>query len=854
MTAAAGMLERSFELFIKDGKHLDAAETSISRMYALAVLGRYDEAIRIGEDARNVFLEHGVPKSAGKIEHNLGNIYQRLDRYADAERILKMAISRFSINEDAEKVIQIENSLALAYANQTKLDEAEKLYEQSLKKAKCFRLSVTQAEIESNLGYLSLFQGNYSRTLDYFERSRSRYVSLGLEHQAAIAEQEVGDVYLELNLFPEARTIFQRVIPVFGKLGMHSERARALAFLARTEIASGNYSRSHRLLSESKQIYKTENNLVGQSIVSTIESRLFLSEKNAFSAIEHARISGATFRTADAWPRAIAVSTIEAEALMLVGEYEEARRVIVSSTADAVRLDLPQSRLLCLLSLGSIEMSESNFGTAERIFLDAIKLIEEIRSPLPGEDFRTGFVVDKLSPYFALTQINLAKNTRQSVEDAFKFTERARSRSLLETLDAQNIVPEFAEPEINEMGLQRAALRRELNWLYAKRSKKLDSATVSQKSNNEAIRIREDELTEVTRRIASRSVNNTFLDAESLELTDFQGRIGQDNALLEYTCIDDHFYAFVVTEKDVVCVERLASRDEIATLLTQLDQQIEKCKRASDRYSEDASASVTRMVLEQLFIKLVKPLIKFVGVSDLIIVPFQNLNYVPFHALFDGIEFLIESREIRYAPSASIFFRRNRYADSSGNKAVFLGTSDKRAPQIEDELKSLADFVPNAGLFLNENATLENLRESVSSAESLHLACHGEFRADNPLFSSLYLFDGPLTVRDVYDLDLRRCRLAVLSACETGLSSVAQGEELLGLIRGFICAGVSNLIISMWQVDDEASSKMMKDFYRSIVDGMSPGVALANAQRKLMKDHPHPFYWAPFFLIGRSEN
>ena len=853
MNDAADRLDQAFNIFNEIGKPLDAAETCISRMYALAVLGSYDEAISIGEQAREAFIEGEKPKSAGKIEHNLGNIYQRLDRYADAEEVLKSALKKFSEEEDHEKIIQIENSLALAYANQTKLGDAETLYEQSLRKAESSELHVTQAEIESNLGYLSLFQGNYSRSLNYFERSRGRYVLLGMEHQAAIAEQEVGDVYLELNLFPEARSIYQRIIPVFEKLGMQAERARALAYLARTEIALGNHAQSHRFLSESKQIYTRENNGIGQSIVGMIESKLFLLEKTAVSAIAGARLGGKSFRTAGAWPRAIEASIIEAESLMLLGEHESARKVLDAATAEAIRLDLPQSKLICLTSLGSLEMSLENFAAAESVFLDAIELVEAMRSPLPGEDFRTGFVADKLTPYFALTSINLAKGTPHTVEIAFEFTERARSRALLETLDAQNIGPQTDEPETNDLARQKTDLRRELNWLYRQTSKEMESAAIQPKYHRDEIRRREDAISELTRRIAARSSNAPFLRADPFILSDLQERIGSDNVLIEYTAINEEYIAFVVTEDGLVAVENLATEDDIRQLLSQLDLQIEKFKHPSNRYGNNESVYITRQLLAQLYTKLIKPLLGFVEDRNLVIVPFQDLNYVPFHALFDGFEYLIESREVTYSPSAAIFFQNKDKSDIEKGRAVFLGIADEKAPRIEDELKSLCAIVPNSDIFVNNHATLDSLRTHCPSAEILHLACHGKFRSDNPLFSSLKFSDGMLTVRDVYDLNLRNCRLAVLSACETGVSSVARGEELLGLIRGFLCAGAANLIISMWQVDDEISNELMIELYRSLVGGSSPARALANAQRKILKYNPHPFYWAPFFLVGRSE-
>jgi CHAT domain-containing protein len=135
-------------------------------------------------------------------------------------------------------------------------------------------------------------------------------------------------------------------------------------------------------------------------------------------------------------------------------------------------------------------------------------------------------------------------------------------------------------------------------------------------------------------------------------------------------------------------------------------------------------------------------------------------------------------------------------------------------------------------------------------ADVLHLACHGYFRPDNPLFSSLRLADGWLTVRDAYDLDLS-CDLVTLSACETGVSAIAPGDELIGLARGFFSAGAPALLVSLWRVDDHITADMMASFYKQLREGDGPAAALRHAQRELLERHPHPFFWSPFVLLGR---
>jgi len=118
------------------------------------------------------------------------------------------------------------------------------------------------------------------------------------------------------------------------------------------------------------------------------------------------------------------------------------------------------------------------------------------------------------------------------------------------------------------------------------------------------------------------------------------------------------------------------------------------------------------------------------------------------------------------------------------------------------------------------------------------------------MFSSIKLSDGWFNVGDAYTLDLNSS-LVVLSACETGLNSIAVGDEILGLARGFFSAGASALVLSLWQVDDSSTQLFMESFYQKLKLGLTASAALRMTQVQIMQDFPHPFYWAPFFLIGR---
>src|SRR5207302_9840060 len=156
-----------------------------------------------------------------------------------------------------------------------------------------------------------------------------------------------------------------------------------------------------------------------------------------------------------------------------------------------------------------------------------------------------------------------------------------------------------------------------------------------------------------------------------------------------------------------------------------------------------------------------------------------------------------------------------------------------------------------AQLFLGEDASVKNLRERGSEARFIHIASHGFFRQDNPMFSGIRMGDSYLSLYDLYQLKLP-AELITLSGCATGLTAVAAGDELMGLARGLLQAGGKSLLLSLWNVHDRSTTGLMSSFYRQFCGGVNKVQALHRAMQELRKIYPHPYYWAPFKVIGSA--
>jgi CHAT domain-containing protein len=133
----------------------------------------------------------------------------------------------------------------------------------------------------------------------------------------------------------------------------------------------------------------------------------------------------------------------------------------------------------------------------------------------------------------------------------------------------------------------------------------------------------------------------------------------------------------------------------------------------------------------------------------------------------------------------------------------------------------------------------------------IHIATHGNFRPDNPMFSGIRLSDGYLYLYELYHMQLS-AELVTFSGCATGLNVVAAGDELLGLIRGALYAGARSLMLSLWDVNDRSTAEFMTLFYRRLGQSKNNAATLGEAAKELRERYPHPYYWAPFVLVGKA--
>src|SRR6185369_13594627 len=323
MVGALATLDRARQALLALHKPHVAAATEVSKVIALAMLGLYDEAIACALRARRVFLEHDDLLAAGKIEHNVGNLYFRRDQYLEAEEFHTSARERFIAVDHEKQLATINNCLANTHAVLHKFASAASLYEEAAQLAERAGVPVTQAEIEGNIGNFALLRGRYDQALDYLERSRRRYEVLGMPHQSALAEREIADAYLELNLVPEATEIYARVTETFARLGLRADEARAFASRGRAEFLLGNHDRALASLKRACELYEAEGNKVGEALVSLSEAQLHHADGDHQTAHDLAAKAEADLSASGGWHQLLLARWLLAEIERSLGNTDK---------------------------------------------------------------------------------------------------------------------------------------------------------------------------------------------------------------------------------------------------------------------------------------------------------------------------------------------------------------------------------------------------------------------------------------------------------------------------------------------------------------------------------------------------
>lgn len=863
LDVAAQFYDRAAQLFKAAGKPLESARTSLGHMGTLSKLGRFDQAQSLAEAARRVFVEHEDGKSQATVEMNLGNLHYRRGNYAAALECYRQAAQTFQSlgNELYAAMNQINQANML-----NELDDfltAEELHEKARPVFEAAGMRNAVASVDLNQAIFQSYRGNYSKAFKTFEQARSIFSSLSMPVNLAMTDLEESDLHLDLNLPERALQLAERAETVLNQAQMPFEAARARVNQAIALARSNQLDRAARLLEEARESFASKGNATWMAHADLQRAEVMGQLGQHDQARSLATIAARAYHslgmtTKQAYAHIVCANgwADDREWQHALAELGSASRVLRDVAAPWLEPRIEACRGRIYEGMGQLEEAIKHYSRSA-------SQTEKMMVSLTAEEHRTAYIANKLQPYEALTALYASKDPAQ----AFQWAEQAKSRALVDLL-AAGVRPRLRiQDEMDARHADRLqALREELNWLYTRltRGQTPDdtSGPVAGPETWSKIQEREKEASVLWRNLQARHAEELSLLRETpLSVSEIQDRILENAAMVEYFVARGRLTIFVLTKQEVFACSTATPFIDLLPLLEELAFQFSKFQYGPSYYHRHKSTLLRAVndVLDRLGDKLLGPVWeRLSGIDTLYIIPHGPLHALPVHALRQNGRFLIETHAVSYAPSAAVLkYCWNKSAVYSGQKPfdgipLLVGVADERATQVSQEIDSLAALLPGSTILLGDAATLEQVQAHAPACGLLHLAAHGLFRPEAPLLSSIHLADKWMVVQDVYDLDLKTS-LVTLSACETGLGHDEGGDEFVGLVRGFLHAGASSLLVSLWVVDDRSMTELMIRFYTHWLAGTSKVQALRQAQVDLMKRYEHPYYWAPMVLVGNEK-
>jgi tetratricopeptide (TPR) repeat protein len=847
--AALARIVEARDFFDAAGQGLMAARTGLGRMHILDDLGRHSEALEVGEalldglanvaprDDDEVGLKAMIEAAArgntGIALGFLGEHARSLEAYERAEAgyaALGMSdqVAMWQANRGIELI-----SLGEAYGAGILLAEAADAFGEAGDR-------LWQAKCRTYLAEASRLTGDVVGALALLADAQHVLEDLGASAELVRVHLQRGRVYLDAGLGREATAAAGAAVTIAAESGMVADEAHAHLIAARAALAADDLDQSAWELGRAEVLFQVVGNTQFQARSRIARGELYARSGHRAAAAAMHEETVAQLR-AGGWliPAGWALlGAYDAE-----GAAETRERLLAEAVVLAEELSLPDLAVAVQHRQAGALAARGEPDAAASELRRARARIAQLGSAYHEPSLMTAFHASKRSVSDDLVQLLAVDGGPAAVAEALAVSDDAKAQTLAD-LVASTLGNRAADPGAAVGTTQIDRMRAELSGVYAALHDASDA------SRRDVLRARADALEAA---IVDEHVRRSVSTGELPVATGAHPVVGGTDRApgIAFHVVGDDIVAFVVDGADAHGSLLRGAYAEVRRLTGSLASQWSRMEvggPALVRLQGHLLRS-TQALLADLYDVLLAPLcdhLAGVGGERLVIAPDRLLHRVPFHALFDGEQYVIDRWAVTLAPTT-----RPRTTSSTGarptDRPVVVGVADERAPDIAVEARQVAEALPGATLLLDGEATVAAVTAAVPGASLVHLACHGMYRSENALFSSLRLADRWWTCSEVLDLDLTGATV-VLTACESGRSG--DTAEPVGLAWGFLATGATAAVVSQWVLDDRASIELMATFYDRLTAGDDVEVALRAAQLAVREDRPHPYFWGPLVHVA----
>ncbi|MDH3679470.1 MAG: CHAT domain-containing protein [Acidimicrobiia bacterium] len=778
-----------------------AAEIRLSLSGCKLAAGDTDAARRLLDDAERHIVGHG---SQGRLSIQRGLVDLHTGRLETAVAHFDRAEAKLPAGVDDLARMRLLVNRGVALTMTGTYDRAEADLQAGQRVAERRSQHLVSAGAAQNLGFVAGRKGNVPAALAWFDKANAGYEAVGSPQRALVVlEADRCAVLLAAGLYAEAATAARRSATMAANGGNRLNEAEALLLLARVRLADGSFASAEEHALAAAGLFQQSQREVWAAMADYIALQAAVRRSLRPDRQLLVRADGiAAELQRSGWQRdALDVLTFAGRTALDLGLLDEARSRLAPAAA-ARDEGSSALRANAWLAGAALLLVEGDRAAAARALSTGMDIVEAQRSSLGSTELRAHASITGAE--LAELGLRLATENGDAVE-VLRWAERWHAGGIQLT------------PVKPDAGSRLAEAIVELREAHAATIE----GTAEPAETDARVAVLEREIRDLSRQTEATGADHR----RPVDLASLRSRLGE-HTFIEYFTIDDELHAVVATAESITTC--------LLGHMSDLDIDIRKCVSALGRLAFGSSsptmAAATSTALRMTTDHLDRCLLGALPIpetGDLVVVPTGPLQGLPWAALGS-----LQHRPVTIAPSGTMWAsgpRRRPSGDTERGRVVLVCGPRLRGGDAEiDQLRSLYD---EPTVLQGSGATVGAVLAAMEHAELVHIAAHGVFRTDNPMFSALELSDGPLTVYDVESLASAPVTV-VLPACDAGRSTVRRGDELLGTASALLQVGVRSVVAPVTVVPDASVvPQLMVQLHRRLQLGATPARALVEARR-----------------------
>ena len=770
-------------------------------------IGQPKKALEYYNQALSIFKAGGYQDAEATTLSNIGVVYGDIGQPQKALEYYNQALPIFKAAGDRSGETATLNGIGLVYRTIGQPQKALVYFNQALPISQAVNDRASEAATLNNIGSAYRYIGQLQKALAYFNQALLIRQAVGNRAGEATTLSSIGLVYSDMRQPQKAVEYFAKALPILRSVGDRAGEARTLTNIGKIYHDIGQPQKALEYFNQALPIRRAVGDRAGEA--TTLASL------------------GVVYGNIGQPQKAL--------------NYYTQALLIFQAVGDQA------GEATTLANLGVVYRDTNRSTEAVANLEKAVNLTLKTRSGLNRSD-RQQFLQAKGLAAVALSSLLI---DRGAADQAYQWINRSATAELADY--ARLLNAKVTNPEAQIAIAQWNQQNQILQLLRQRLQEEKFSENLAQQ-----IRTLEAQVNQQAETLARQFPETAELFETTLaDIVQLKNSIPSGTTVIHpvlltgVSNVPNEIAFFILTTDQLSVIKKSIDPVAFNALLTTTTQQLNN--RFDDQYLDNLAK------LYELLIRPIEAQIQATNSKQLSIIATGKLRYLPFEALYDSKtdQYLIQKYPVSYLTRLSTRSLAAKPNATTAKRILAFGNPVPKAPLAlpgaEVEVQRITQILPDSAAFIGEQATLDTFKLQSLRFSLLHLATHGCFQKGGcpklGLEENTILFaDQRFNIADAALLGLQNTDLITLSACQTALETNSNGEEIAGLAYLFERAGAKATIASLWSAEDTTTQAIMVQFYENLKQGRSKGEALRQA--KLNQIDSHPFFWAPFVLIG----